>query len=504
MNILIIDDQTNNIKLVAAALENLDKTINCFPNTKDSKEKLSNNIKLMVSENNVTELAKSIKSEILKHNIDLIILDLAFTNDEEKLEDVTRTSGIALMNALIQSDEEYLKYIPFLVYSVMSTEDLAQKIQVNIVHSRKKPAITKRDIQKDFKFNNHEALTILNDQAKRFRILKEKGVFKEFENKCHVLVVCALEEELHYVIQLGQEKWKDEKYTNDDNKVLYKTTFKDKNQKDLNVIAVSENIMGMAEASALTARMIEKFKPKYVVMTGIAAGIDEKEQNFLDVLIPSYIFNWQAGKFKVKKNKISNSDEEILHVFQKDYKSEDTYSFNCNLFYKKNMDKIKQLPKLFLQQEQLLDEENIKEFIDLIKNRSKNELSPFQTIIRMYIDEKEETLLEENLKLIFNDLSPYIYEYGMVSGSAVVADSKIVSDNIEERKVFGIDMEAYGVVHASNKAPERYKPKPIIIKALCDFADEEKNDLYHQMASYVSAEIFYLLFTQYIDFAQGN
>jgi len=85
---------------------------------------------------------------------------------------------------------------------------------------------------------------------------------------------------------------------------------------------------------------------------------------------------------------------------------------------------------------------------------------------------------------------------GMVSGSAVVADKDIVSDQIEGRKIHGIDMEAYGVVFACNNHPR--KPKPIIIKSISDFADEDKNDDAQPAGMHVSAVAFRVLFEKFI------
>jgi nucleoside phosphorylase len=90
-----------------------------------------------------------------------------------------------------------------------------------------------------------------------------------------------------------------------------------------------------------------------------------------------------------------------------------------------------------------------------------------------------------------------IHNEGMVSGSAVVADVDIVNEKIKSRKIYGIDMEAYGVAFACNNAPS--KPKPIIMKSICDFADEDKNDEYQEIAMKISANAFYTLFTEYIN-----
>jgi nucleoside phosphorylase len=58
-------------------------------------------------------------------------------------------------------------------------------------------------------------------------------------------------------------------------------------------------------------------------------------------------------------------------------------------------------------------------------------------------------------------------------------------------------MEAYGVAFACNHHPNN--PEVLILKAICDFADQNKNDIYQSAASFVSAKAFYKLFTDVIE-----
>jgi len=51
-------------------------------------------------------------------------------------------------------------------------------------------------------------------------------------------------------------------------------------------------------------------------------------------------------------------------------------------------------------------------------------------------------------------------------------------------------MEIYGVYYAARFSTEP-RPKAIAIKSVCDFADEEKNDVYQAYAAYTSVRYFY-------------
>jgi nucleoside phosphorylase len=59
-------------------------------------------------------------------------------------------------------------------------------------------------------------------------------------------------------------------------------------------------------------------------------------------------------------------------------------------------------------------------------------------------------------------------------------------------------MEAYGVFYAAEKAKLYSNTKAIVIKSICDFANEEKDDSYHHFASHASARTMYKLFTEYV------
>lgn len=55
----------------------------------------------------------------------------------------------------------------------------------------------------------------------------------------------------------------------------------------------------------------------------------------------------------------------------------------------------------------------------------------------------------------------------------------------QHRKIKAIEMEGYGV-HAA--AHQRHQPaRCLVIRALCDYADGEKNDTWHQYAAAAAA-----------------
>jgi nucleoside phosphorylase len=81
----------------------------------------------------------------------------------------------------------------------------------------------------------------------------------------------------------------------------------------------------------------------------------------------------------------------------------------------------------------------------------------------------------------------------MASGSAVLADGEVVAEiKTQQRDLCGIEMEAYGVYAAAHAACEP-RPLTFALKAVCDFADPDKDDRFQRFAAYTSARTTALL-----------
>lgn len=75
----------------------------------------------------------------------------------------------------------------------------------------------------------------------------------------------------------------------------------------------------------------------------------------------------------------------------------------------------------------------------------------------------------------------------LASGEKVVASEEFREKFIQaHRKVAAIDMESYGVACAA----ERRHARLTVIKGISDFADESKNDDYHETAANAAAQVF--------------
>lgn len=243
-------------------------------------------------------------------------------------------------------------------------------------------------------------------------------------------IVCALNDvELESIKRLSHD-W-EMKY-GDDGVPYYCSVFQNDTKK-IKVVAAAAPQMGMTATAVLTTNMIHQFTPKYLAMTGIAAGVTGKV-GLGDILVADP--SWDYGNGKV-------IDDDGTYKFQPDV------------------------------QQIRLDRDLRAKFEQI---RTNNAL--LDQIKRNWPGETPST--ELNIKI-----GP------VASGASVLANSQ-VSDAIKEqgRNIVGIEMEAYGFYYAAENC-SKPRPKAFAIKSVCDFASKEKNDNFQRFAAYTSASILH-------------
>lgn len=256
---------------------------------------------------------------------------------------------------------------------------------------------------------------------------RSKEIFSDYL-LCDVAMVCAVDVEMDAIKRAFKDK--NIKLINFDNDAsdYYYVEIDGKDQK-LKVIMAQQREMGMAAATNLTQSIIYHFTPRYIIMVGIAAGIGTGK-NFGDIIVATEVWNYSSGKY--------TSDEEGKLVFSPDPK---------HIILQPNI-------------ESILKRDYSAALYEIRRNWNGDTTS--------------------DLKLILGPLA---------CGAAVVGNSEIVDDMIKQhsRKTVGLDMESYGIFYATNYGLNN-STIPICIKAISDFADEEKQDVYQKYAAYTSAE----------------
>lgn len=355
----------------------------------------------------------SAKEMLFETEYDLLILDLFMP--EEIIDESMENAGADFID------------------EILGIDSLKKPVEIVVLSAYD-------DCEAEFvKSNSRNAFHMLKyDESSTAWQNKLKDIIKyrllySLQKKCEQIdyaIITTVPVETDAVRALANE-WRKIKFENDPHS-YYVTEF-EKNGLRKKVVSVQSSDMGMVAASIATMNLNYHFKPKYIFITGIAAGIGE--HNFGDIIVPSEVWNYSSGKYIDNEGELSflpepkviPLDVKIADVVRQDY-----------------TEVLKEIHQAW----------PIKNEIDLLIAKTK---------LGMYS-------------------SP------LASGTAVVANFQVVKDMIisHSRKTEGIDMEAYGVFAAARSLCDN-KPISICVKSISDFADKAKGDGYQPYASYTSA-----------------
>jgi nucleoside phosphorylase/CheY-like chemotaxis protein len=221
----------------------------------------------------------------------------------------------------------------------------------------------------------------------------------------------------------------------DSNTSVRRGSLRAKGGETLTVVAGCSMRMGATEAALLTAKLIERYRPKLVVMAGICAGMQKKVE-YGDALLGSPVWDWTSSKWDIDEK----GNERTLPS---------PHFIEC----------ARELVARF----RLLQQDRA--FLDRVRSGWPAGAPP--SALSMHVGP-------------------------VASGPIVVADGKTLQEikTTQHRDVLGLEMEAYGVYCATSFAG---RPRPLVmsIKSVCDFADPRKNDEMQKYASYTSANIVF-------------
>ena len=228
--------------------------------------------------------------------------------------------------------------------------------------------------------------------------------------------------------------WRAKTITGDDQ--IYDVATFEREGKTHTLVHAKLDEMGMTAAAATAMKLIYEFRPRYLIMVGIAAGValdNVAEQMYGDVVVPDVVWNYSAGKF-VSPDKADITFGELGFLPRSTYAS---------------------IP---------------------------GEILPY---IKRAVDSEENQC--------------HVHIGPMACGSTVVANRNILEKQVHSqlRSTAGLDMESYAVVYAATHATEP-RPIPIIVKSVCDFANSEKSDDFQKFAAYTSCEFAKLLYEKFL------
>lgn len=252
-----------------------------------------------------------------------------------------------------------------------------------------------------------------------------------------VAIVCALDKPELESVRRVPWKWSGVALVNDDTR--YHKAEIANNGRQLVVYAAATNRMGMPATAILASKMICTFRPRYLIMAGMAAGL-RGTVNIGDVLVAETTWDYGSGKY---------------------YGQNGTHRFAAAPHQLQLHPSVTSKVRMLAENTALL-----------------------ATIRDHWSGLKPDTVLELRLGPV-------------ASGAAVLADIERMAEvTAQHRKVLGVDMESYAIYAA---AEETKYPRPIgiSIKGVSDFADETKEDKYRSYAAYVSAHVIQNLVENY-------
>lgn len=365
-----------------------------------------------------------VKNILLKTNVDIMILDIClplYAGDAPQ-----RDAGIRLLNDINGSDRyTYPRY----VIALSEYEELTKQFILNagIIHT----SIYYNPASNEWSIRLSESIKALTS------IMANNIVKRSYDYD--IAVICALSEELEFVIQglANVEEFS----LPDDDYIFFKGYYLKENKK-VRVVATHSVHMGMVSASTLTTRLIYNFAPQYIVMTGIAAGIKSKV-NIGDAVVAEYVWDYGAGK------EVIDGEEEI---------------------HKNTIQQVQLDPQIS------------------------------NMVRRLSADTCGLAEIKKQFQGTKPDYELRLHMGAVATGASVIASAekvKLIQEQI--RDVIAIEMEIFGVYYAARWAVSP-QPKYIAIKSICDFADQEKDDNFHQYASFTSAKIFEKLAKEYFTY----
>ena len=398
MKILFVDDESKKLKRLYAAINEID-------GIKD--EDLESVLDL-----------KSAKGKMTNTCYDLVIMDLKISEYiGEYREYESETAGLEFIDEILETDV------------IKTPQEIVILTEFDELHEKC------TELGKDLEFQvlkydeqSVEWENIIKSKV-NYHLNYEKSI-KRFSDQleCDVAIVCAVDTEMAAVKRAFKGKnLKRIDFTNDASDYYYIELRKE--NKTLKVVIAQQREMGIAAATSLSQSIIYHFRPRYIIMVGIAAGIGDGK-NFGDIIVATEVWNYSSGKYI--------TDEEGKIAFSPDPKH---ISLQANM----------------------------------------------ESILKRDYSQVLYTIRKEWNSDILTDLNLVLGP--LACGTAVVGNSKIVDDMIKQhsRKTVGLDMESYGVFFAANYGLDN-KTIPICLKSISDFADEKKGDGYQRYAAYTSAE----------------
>lgn len=198
--------------------------------------------------------------------------------------------------------------------------------------------------------------------------------------------------------------------------------------RSVTIVALRQQEKGLTSSAITATKAMCLWKPKLAVMTGICAGV-KGSVKLGDLVVASQCFEHSSGQL---------SEGEFIPV--------------------------------------------------------QNRVSPPPWVLDFLISLTDSNELQELVRVGFghpmpSEAEPRIHYGAMACGPQVIKDQSYIDRlKAKENSLLAIDMESYGLALAASMCSTYLRPViPLVVKGVCDFADSEKTDDWHDYCSYSSA-----------------
>jgi len=392
LSVLIVEDDADKLRRVITAVKEVPSCdVSSIDNVRD---------------------AAAAKQRMKEKQYDLLILDIALPERPDLQPD--RDGGIRLLDELVERD---IFNKPRHIVGLTGYVDVLE---------RAGPRFSE-DLWSVIQYDPTSDTWVQQLKRKLSYIALTRKATAIPEHECYLCIITALQEpEMDAVLKIP---WKWQKVERDSDPTIYQKGHFQKDGLTCNVVAASAHRMGMPAAAALAMKMITSFRPRYLAMVGILAGVEGRCE-LGDIIASDPVWDYGSGKLQ------SDGKE---HLFLPE-----PYQVSINSFIRGKLSTMARDHSM----------------MDRIRHEYPGD-SPNRGI-KMHIGP-------------------------VASGASVVADKAFLEEvKKQHRRLLGIEMEAYGVLAAAEESPLP-QPKAFAIKSVCDYADENKRDDYQHFSAYTSA-----------------
>lgn len=390
--VLIVDDDQEKVRRISAIVKDAiagDENLDICPNGVMAKRLLRQN------------------------KYGLLILDIAIPDRADA--EVSGDGGTRLLQELI-TRESYI--MPDHIVGITAFDDKMLAAQTEF--GRHSWSVIKYDR------SSSEWEDVLRDKLRHMARVRTASSAGNSSFNSDLAIICALSDpELTSVLSL---RWNWEPHAEAHDTTMYHRGSYTRNGESKLVHAAASSRVGMPHACGLAMKMIAHFRPRYLAMCGITAGVGEV--NVGDVVAADVCWDYGSGKY--------------------------------------------------------VEDGGSRRFLPA-PNQSRVTPGIRGKLMRLCSDQSTADAIRaewpggkpaEALRIL---LGP------MASGAAVLADGSMVERVQEQhRKIAAIEMEAYGIFVAAEECSDP-RPEVFVFKSVSDRADKSKSDDYQRYAAYTSA-----------------